>query len=133
MSARYADRMVPRTARELSGPARILDLVVGIALTVIGAGVGLIMLNYVTQLGGLSAVCEGVAPEGLRCAPGFLEAMTVAGTAIVVFGWALPAGFLVVRAVRRQRVFWLPIIAIVVMIAGWYVVTGALSAYVPPA
>lgn len=113
---------------------QILDLVAGIALTAIGALIGIIMLAYVTQLGQVAAVCEGVAEDGTRCSAAFLAAMGVVGTAVVVFAWFLGAGFLIVRAIRRRVVFWLPIAAVVVMIAGFYLVTALVSgAYLPAA
>jgi len=49
-----------------------------------------------------------------------------------VFGWFLPAGFLVVREARRRTVFWLPLLSIAVMIASFYLIAGLLSAYLPP-
>lgn len=122
------------TPPERSRAARAIDLVAGIALTVVAALIGLVMLAYVAQLGRLSAVCEGIAPDGMRCSPDLLGGMGVVGTAIVVLGWFLPAGFLIVRALQRRRVFFLPIISVLVMIAGYFVVTAVLgSAYLPPA
>jgi hypothetical protein len=122
------------TPPERSRAARTVDLAVGITLTVIAALIGLIMLAYVTQLGQLSAVCEGIAPDGTRCSPDLLGGMGILGTAIVVLGWFLPAGFLIVRILQKRRVFFLPIISILVMIAGYFVVTAVLgSAYLPPA
>jgi len=133
MSSGPSDTLARVTRRGgLEGPARALDLAIGIALTLIAAGVGVIMLGYVTQLGQLSAVCDGVEPDGVRCSPGYLGAMSILGTALVVFGWFLPAGFLVVRAVRRRTVFWLPLLSIAVMIASFYLIAGLLSAYLPP-
>lgn len=112
---------------------RIIDLVIGIGLTVIGAFIGLIMLSLITQLGGLSVVCEGVTPDGTRCSSDFLTGMVILGTAIVVFGWFLPAGFLVVRALRRRLVFFLPIIGIVVMFAAFYLIAALINAMYSPA
>lgn len=113
---------------------RITDLVVGILLTLLAALIGLIMLAFMGELAKLTALCEGVAPDGMRCEPGFLGAMGILGTAIVVLGWFLPAGFLAVRAIQRKWVFFLPIISVVVMFAGYFLVTALLgSAYLPPA
>ncbi|MDQ2699493.1 MAG: hypothetical protein M3Y46_11935, partial [Actinomycetota bacterium] len=118
--------------RECSRVVRTLDLIIGIVLTLIAALVGITMLAFVGQLGQLATACAGVTPDGMRCEPGFLGAMGILGTAIVVLGWFLPAGFLIVRAIRRQLVFFLPIVAIVVMIAGYYLVVLLLgTAYVP--
>jgi hypothetical protein len=123
------------TARpERSRTVRTIDLVVGIGLTILAALIGLVMLAYVTQLGQLSALCEGVTPDGTRCDPGYLGAMGVLGTTVVVLGWFLPAGFLIVRAIQRRLVFFLPVVSIVVMYAGYILVSALLgSAYLPPA
>lgn len=112
--------------------AQWIDLAAAILLTALGALTGLVMLAVVAQLGALSAECEGIAEAGTRCSPGFLSGMVILGTAIVVFAWFLGVGFLIVRAVRRRVVFFVPLIAFAVMIAGFYLVTALLAAnYVP--
>ena len=135
MSSHYPEVMptppTPPAARRT--PLQVVDLVAGIALTIIAALNGVIMLGFVTQLGGLSAECAGIAPDGTHCSPGFLSAMGILGTAIVVFAWFLAAGFLIVRAVQRRVVFWVPIAGFAVMIAGFYLVTALLSANYLPA
>ena len=129
----YADPMPTTPApRPRRSPLSMLDLVVGIVLTVIGALNGVIMIGLVTQLGALSAECVGITPDGTRCDPGFLSAMGVLGTGIVVFAWFLGTGWLIYRAIRRKVVFWVPIAGFAVMVAGFYLVTALLSAnYVP--
>ena len=113
-------------------PLQILDLIAGILLLIVAMYIGFIMLAYVTQLGSLNSECAGVEPDGMRCAPGFLSAVTILGIGIVVFAWFLAAGFLVVRAIRRRAVFFLPIIAVVVMFAGFYLVTALVgTSYLP--
>jgi hypothetical protein len=113
-------------------PLRIVDLVAGLALSVLGALIGFIMLGYMTQLSQLSAICEGVDVDGVRCSPGFLGAMTVVGIAIVVFAWFLTFGFFIVRVVRRRVGFFLPLLGIVAMIAGYYLVLIILAASYQP-
>lgn len=113
-------------------PLQIFDIVAGVLLLLLAMLIGFIMLAYITQLGTLSSECEGIDPDGMRCSPGFLSAMGVLGTGIVVFAWFLAAGFLIVRIIRRKVVFFLPIIAVVVMIAGFYLVTALVgSSYLP--
>ncbi len=113
-------------------PLQIVDIVAGILLLLIAMLIGFIMLAYITQLGALGSECEGIEPDGMRCSPAFLSAMGILGTGIVVFAWFLAAGFLIVRALRRKVVFFLPIIAVVVMIAGFYLVTALVgSSYLP--
>jgi hypothetical protein len=120
----------PPAARR--SPLNILDLVVGIVLTLVTGLIGLIMMQLMSQLGQLSAECAGIAADGTRCSTDFLTGIGILGTAIVVFGWFLPLGFLVVRAVRRRIVFFLPLIGFVVMIAGYYLVLALISAnYLP--
>jgi hypothetical protein len=113
-------------------PLQLFDIVAGILLLIVAMLIGFIMLAYITQLGSLSSECDGVDPDGMRCSPGFLSAMGVLGTGIVVFAWFLAAGFLIVRIIRRRIVFFLPIVAVVVMIAGFYLVTALVgSSYLP--
>jgi hypothetical protein len=127
----YADCMTT-TPPPAKKPLRVVDLVAGLALSVLGALIGLIMLGYMAQLSQLSGICEGVDVEGARCSPGFLGAMTVAGIAIVVFAWFLTFGFFIVRVVRRRVGFFLPLVGIVVMIAGYYLVLIILAASYQP-
>ena len=118
---------------ERSRPVRILDLVIGIGLTVIAAFIGLILLAFIGQLGQLATLCEGITPDGMRCDPGFLNAMTILGTAIIVLGWGLPAGFVVVRAIQKKLTFFLPIISIVIMYVGYVVPLALLGSSYQPA
>ena len=113
-------------------PLRIIDLVAGLVLAIIGALIGFIMLGYVAQLSQLSAICEGVDVDGTRCSPAFLSAMGVIGLGIVVFAWFLTFGFFVVRVLRRQVAFFLPLLGIVAMIAGYYLVLIVLAASYQP-
>ncbi|MGE3193586.1 MAG: hypothetical protein AB7K08_08985 [Microbacteriaceae bacterium] len=113
-------------------PLQIVDIVAGIALLLIAMLIGLIMLAYTTQLGTLSSECAGIDPDGMRCSPEFLSASTITGTGTIVFAWFLAAGFLIVRAIQRKVVFFLPVIAVVVMIAGFYLVTALIgTSYLP--
>ncbi len=112
-----------------SSALRIADIVAGLLLALVTGLVGLILLAFMQQLSGLSAACDGVAPDGLRCNPDYLTGMLVVGNAGIVFGWFLPVGFMIVRFVRRRVGFFLPIVALVVMIAVVYAVSAALSAY----
>jgi hypothetical protein len=112
-------------------PLRVLDLIAGIALLIIGALIGFVMLAMLGQFNGLSAACEGVDADGLRCDGGYLSAVLIIGTAVVVFGWFLTAGFFVVRILRRRLAFWLPIVGIVAILAAYYVVAILLQPYLP--
>ena len=123
---------MPTTPPPDRKPLRILDLIVGIALLIIGALTGLVMLAMVGQFSGLSAACEGVAVDGLRCDGGYLNGIVILGTAIVVFGWFVTAGFFVVRILQRRLAFWLPIVGIIVILAAYYVVAILLQPYLPP-
>ncbi len=124
-------KMAPPPAGRRS-PLQILDIVAGVLLLIVAMLIGFIMLAYIGQLGALGSECDGVTADGTRCAPAFLSAMGILGTGIVVFAWFLAAGFLIVRAIRRRITFFLPIIAVLVMIAGFYLVTALIAAsYLP--
>jgi hypothetical protein len=127
MPTTVPDPVAPRTGLQW------LDLIAGILLTAIAALTGLVMLSVVNQLGGLGAECEGIAESGTHCSPGFLSGMVILGTAVVVFAWFFGLGFLIVRAVRRRIVFFLPFLAFAVMVAGFYLVTALISANYLPA
>ncbi|MEO5922150.1 MAG: DUF6264 family protein [Pseudolysinimonas sp.] len=120
---------MPTTTPPARTPLRILDLIVGIVLLIIGALTGFVMLALIGQFSGLAEACEGVAAEGLSCDGGYLNVTLIIGTAIVVFGWFLTAGFFVVRILRRQLAFWLPIVGIVSILAAYYVVAILLQPY----
>ena len=120
----------PTPARK---PLRIIDLIAGIVIAIIGALNGFIMLGLIGQFSGFAAACEGVSPDGIQCNDGYLNGIVILGTAIVVFGWFLTAGFFIVRILRRQLAFWLPLLGIVIMLAAYYVVAILLQPYLPPA
>jgi hypothetical protein len=117
----------PRTALQWA------DLVAGLLLTAVGGLLALLMLTQLAQLAGLSVICDGVAPEGARCSPAFLTGAIILGYAIVIFAWALGLGMLIVRAVRRRTVFWVPLASVVVIIATFYLVAIVLSTSYQPA
>ena len=108
------------------------DIVVAVILALIAGYIGLTFLAYIGQLSAVSDACEGVAADGARCAPAFLSAMQIVGYAIVVFAWAITTGFIVVRFIRRKAVFFLPLLAVAIMIAGFYLVVAVVStSYLP--
>jgi hypothetical protein len=115
------------------GPLRIPDIIAGGLLVVIAALIGFIMLGYMAQLGLLSAVCEGVEPDGARCSPAFLSGMTIVGIGIVIFAWFLSLGLFIVRVLRRQLSFWVPLVGIAAMIVGFYITSAVLGASYLPA
>ncbi|MGN6502747.1 MAG: hypothetical protein ACTHKX_07585 [Pseudolysinimonas sp.] len=98
------------------------DLVAGLVLTGISGLLALVMLAQLAQLAGLGVICDGVAPDGARCSPAFLTGTIIGGYAIVIFAWALGLGLLIVRAVRRRTVFWVPLASVAVIIAAFYLV-----------
>ena len=116
-----------------SRPVRIADLVVAILLAVIGAMIGLIVISTLAQYSGLSAECEGATVDGARCSPVFLNTSIIIGYALVIFAWFITTGLIVVRAIRRQLTFFLPLIGVVVMIAAVWIVTALIGASYLPA
>lgn len=115
------------------GPLRIPDLIAGVILVLIALLIGFIMLAYMGSLGQLAGVCEGVAVDGLRCNTDFLNVTTVVGIGIVIFAWFLSLGFFIVRVLRRQLAFWVPLVGVGVMIVGFYVTSAVLGASYLPA
>jgi hypothetical protein len=112
-------------------PLRVLDLVASILIAILGAMIGVILLAYVAQLGALQTLCDGASADGLVCNGGYLTGVSVLGAALVVFAWFLTAGFALVRILRRRLAFWLPIVGIVAMIAGFYLIALLANAYQP--
>lgn len=121
--------MTTTTPSPPRGARGVADIAVGLLLALITGYIGLLLLAFVQQLAGLSAACEGVAADGPRCNPDYLGGMLIAASAGIVFGWFLPVGFMIMRFVQRRVAFFLPIIALLIMIAVVYAVSAALSAY----
>ena len=119
----------PRTPRT---PAQVLDLVVGLVLTAINALLGLVMLAQLNQLSGLSAVCTGVTPDGTRCDPGFLSGIIILGYGIVIFAWFVGLGVVIMRAVQRRLLFWVPLVSGFVILAAFWIVAIILGASYQP-
>jgi uncharacterized BrkB/YihY/UPF0761 family membrane protein len=114
-------------------PRQWADLVAGLLLTATSGLLGLIMLAQLAQLSGLSVICEGVAPDGARCNPAFLTGAIIVGYAIVIFAWFLGLGLLIVRAIRRRVLFWVPLASGAIILAAFWVVAILLSASYQPA
>lgn len=108
------------------------DLITGLLLTAIAGLLALVMLSQLAQLSGLSVICAGIAPDGARCSPAFLTGAIIVGYAMVIFAWALGLGLLIVRAVRRRTVFWVPLASVAVIIAAFYLVAIVLSTSYQP-
>jgi hypothetical protein len=109
------------------------DLIAGIILLLIAALIGFIMLAYTAQFSQLGTVCEDVPVDGMRCNPDFLNVATIAGIGIVIFAWFLSLGFFIVRVLRRRLAFWVPLVGVVAMIAGFYLISAVLGASYLPA
>ncbi|HTL41296.1 MAG TPA: hypothetical protein VL294_07465 [Pseudolysinimonas sp.] len=124
--------MTAATPGPLRSTLQWADLVTGLLLTAIGGLLALVMLSQLAQLAGLSVICEGIAPDGARCSPAFLTGAIIVGYAIVIFAWALGLGLLIVRAVRRRTVFWVPLASVAVIIAAFYLVAIVLSTSYQP-
>jgi Family of unknown function (DUF6264) len=123
----------PTPPRPRRTPAQLLDLIIGLALTAINIGIGLVMLAQLNQLSGLSSICTGISPDGTRCDPGFLSGTIVLGYAIVIFAWFVGLGILIMKAVQRRLLFWVPLVSGAVILAAFYVVAIILSASYQPA
>jgi len=137
----YAERMPPKPPttppRIPRTPLQWTDLVVAILLTLVNVLLGTVMLAQIAQLSGLGGPdgqCAGVTPDGLRCDPGFLNAMIIVGYAIVIFAGFAGVGVLVVRAVQRKVVFWVPlVVGAVILLASFNIPAIILGASYLPA
>ena len=118
-----------------SRAGRLADLVAGIVIAVLAALFAFAMLAAVLQLTALGdpdEKCGGVAVDGLRCSPTFLSTMIVIGVVVVVFGWLLSTGFMIVRLIRKRLAWWVPLISVPVSIAAYYLIVIVLgSSYLP--
>ena len=112
---------------------RGIDIAVGVVIALFGVVLGLGIVALYQQLTGLSAACDGIAADGTRCSPAFLATMTNLGIAIVVFGWGLTTGMLVVRLIQKRLVWYWPLIGLAVLVASFYLISLVLgSSYLPP-
>src|ERR1700712_3296665 len=103
--------------------ALIVDRVVGIAIALPTAVIALALLTQLSQFSGLGTgdgVCAGVAADGLRCSPAFLTTMVIVGTALIIFGWAITTGLMVVRFIQKRLGWFLPLIGFAALIVGFY-------------
>jgi len=107
----------PSSRRPL--PLAILDIAAGIIIGVIGLATGIGVLATVAQFGAL----EG-GNEGLR------SATSSALIAVVIFGWAIPSGMFLVRAIQRRYAFYWPIIGLLIVIISFYIGTAIVGSTV---
>jgi hypothetical protein len=93
----------------------VVDIVVSVILLAFGLTFGAYSLAFVAQLSELSTGC------GAGCNTTLLSVAAYGLLAVTVLGFFLGLGFAIVRAIRRRYTWPSPLIALVVMIAGFYV------------
>lgn len=118
--ARYA---YPMTVSAPERPRlRIVDMVVGILLGLIALGVAFAFYTvFFTLRDPAGSIATSCAASGAVCDQNFLNTICYIGFAVCLFGFALPIGFMIVRFLQRRRAWFLPLIAIAVIIVGFYV------------
>lgn len=104
---------------------RVVDVVVGAVIAAFGLVVGAGMLLFISSL---SSGAEACADGG--CDATGLTVAVIGGSAVIVFGWAITFGLYLVRAIRRRVAFFLPLIGLVVMVAGAYAAAAGAGAWV---
>lgn len=124
------------TAPERSRTHRISGIVVGVFLALIALGftfsIYVQFFVYLDPHVGLAANCTRVAASGTHCSPSFLSTMVLVGYAICLFGFGLPVGFMVVRLIQKRRAWFWPLISLVVVYVGFFIVTAVLGGqYLP--
>lgn len=101
---------------------RVVDMAVGIVLGLIALGVAFAFYTVFFSLrdpaGSIATSC---ASSGAVCDQNFLNTICYLGFALCLFGFAIPVGFMVVRILQRRRAWFLPLISIVVIVVGFYV------------
>ena len=104
---------------------RILDIVIGVVLALLGLIVG---GGLLLNIGSLSSIADGCADAG--CEPGGLSAILIVSAAVIVFAWAIGFGMFLARAIgKRIGSFWM-LIGVVVMIAAFYATAAAVGAWI---
>ena len=123
---------------ERSRTHRITGIVVGVILALLALGFAFsIYVQFFAFLDpktGLATSCSGIDADGTHCNQSFLSAMVLIGYAVCLFGWGLPVGFMVVRLIQKRRAWYWPLISVVVIYAGYFILTAVIgNGYLPVA
>ena len=117
MTTRTPSSATPASRRPLA--IAVIDIAVGVVIAIIGLAISFGVLYSASQYAQLPAANAGL-----------LSTITIVLTAIAIFGWAVPAGMLVVRALQRRYAFYWPIIGIIIVVISFYVCTYFVSTVV---
>ena len=109
MTIRTPDPTAP--ARIRSRTLVVLDLVVGITIALLG-----IVFSWGIILTALSLPNNYIGGN-----ESLLSTITGLWIAFAIFGWAIPAGMFVVRAIQRRYAFFWPIIGIIIVVLSFYI------------
>lgn len=102
----------------------VIDIVVGVAIALIGIVFGLVILSTAGQYISINeGGCTADSYAGLECNAGALSLAVSALTAVTIFAWAITSGLFIVRLLKRRIGFYWPIIGIVLMVAGFWIAT----------
>jgi len=94
----------------------VIDIAVGIVVAIIGLALSFGVLVTATQFADLPTSNAGL-----------LSTITTVLTALAIFGWAVPAGMFLVRALQRRYAFYWPIIGIIIVVISFYACTYFVS------
>ena len=107
---------------------RIVDIVVGILLALLA---GVVAFGFYTVFFSLrdpsGTIATQCASSGATCDQGLLNTICYIGYAVCLFGWGLPVGFMIVRFILNRLAWFFPLISIVVVIAGFYILLAILG------
>lgn len=119
----------PRPKRNLA--LVVLDTAVGIALVFVSMLLGLAILASAVQYRGLQVQCGAGPYAGLTCNGAVLAIVVYGLMTVAILGFFLGLGFFIVNLVRKRYGFYLPLIAIVLMIGLFYLGTWLAGLTVP--
>ena len=108
-----------------------IDIIVAVALVVIGLTLGLYVLTSAAQFPKLLDECGSGPFSGLECSGDWVATWGIVIVGIAIFSFAITTGLVFVNIVRKRPVWYWPLIGIIVTTAGFYAGTALVSLAVP--
>jgi hypothetical protein len=122
---------------ERSRVHRIAGITVAVILALLALGLAFAIyttfFTFRDPNGQLASICAGTQAVGTHCSSSFLNAICFIGYAVCLFGWGVPIAFMVMRLIQKRRAWFWPLIAIVVVYIGYFILTAILGGGYPPA
>jgi uncharacterized BrkB/YihY/UPF0761 family membrane protein len=107
---------ITATAPAAKPPVAVWDVILTIALIVVGSGITWVLVIFGALLGFAGDGCQDITCSFSQIGIGIIVAIFAP---IVLFLIAIVLS--IVRLVQRRRAFWVPLVGIVVAILGWVV------------